>query len=61
MVTTKDGKLCVWADSFIPQCDANKAAWGVPADAGNRLAYSAPLIWPRSTLLWRPIHAGKRT
>ena len=33
MVSTKDSELRSWADSFISQCDANKAAWGIPADA----------------------------
>ena len=33
MIPTKDSELRSWADSFISQCDANKAAWGIPADA----------------------------
>ena len=33
MVTTKDSELRLWADSFISQCDANKATWDIPADA----------------------------
>ncbi|MDR0644181.1 MAG: hypothetical protein LBG05_04595 [Treponema sp.] len=33
MITTKDSELRTWADSFITQCDTNKAAWDIPADA----------------------------
>ena len=33
MIPTKDSELRSWADSFITQCDTNKAAWGIPADA----------------------------
>ncbi|MDR1398363.1 MAG: hypothetical protein LBJ41_00365, partial [Treponema sp.] len=33
MVPTKDSELRSWADSFITQCDTNKTAWGIPADA----------------------------
>ena len=33
MISRKDSELRSWADSFISQCDTNKAAWGIPADA----------------------------
>jgi hypothetical protein len=33
MIPRKDNELRVWADSFITQCDTNKTAWGIPADA----------------------------
>ena len=33
MVVTKDSELRSWADSFISQCDTNKAAWDIPVDA----------------------------
>ena len=33
MIPAKDSEFRSWADSFISQCDANKAAWGIPADA----------------------------
>jgi hypothetical protein len=37
MIPRKDNEFRVWADSFIAQCDANKAAWDVPADAVTAL------------------------
>ena len=33
MIPINDNELRSWADSFIAQCDANKVAWGIPADA----------------------------
>jgi hypothetical protein len=33
MIPTKDSEFRSWADSFISQCDTNKAAWDIPADA----------------------------
>ncbi|MDR2419303.1 MAG: hypothetical protein LBD79_09660 [Treponema sp.] len=43
MIPTKDDVLRSWADSFISQCDTNKAAWGIPADvvSASRAYYDA--------------------
>jgi hypothetical protein len=30
MITTKDSELRTWADSFITQCDTNKAVLSIP-------------------------------